>query len=134
MEPAIEKCVEGWVTYGGHDYMLNSTKLSQPEAMYVISAEPTLLKLRTQRRMTGLTKHCTFKYDCTTWIGGNDRETEGNFTWETSNTPFIYVNWDGINPDNKYDFSKPVDCVDMFYNGQWNDRPCNFQASFICER
>lgn len=77
---------------------------------------------------------CTDKYACTTWTGGNDRETEGNFTWETSNTPFIYVNWDGINPDNKDAINKPIDCVDMFYDGRWNDRPCYFQASFICER
>lgn len=77
---------------------------------------------------------CTDKYACTTWTGGNDRETEGHFTWETSNTPFIYANWDGINPDNKDAINKPIDCVDMFYDGRWNDRPCYFQASFICER
>lgn len=47
---------------------------------------------------------------------------------------FIYVNWDGINPDNKDAINKPIDCVDMFYDGRWNDRPCYFQASFICER
>lgn len=27
------ECDEGWITYGGHHYILNSTKLSQPEAM-----------------------------------------------------------------------------------------------------
>lgn len=77
---------------------------------------------------------CTDKYGCTTWTGGNDIQTEGNFIWETSNTPFDYTNWDYKNTDNHYDLNKPVDCVDMFYDGQWNDRPCNFQASFICER
>lgn len=60
---------------------------------------------------------CIFKYDCIIWIGGNDREIEGNFIWEILNIFFIYVNWDGINLDNKYDFSKFVDCVDMFYDG-----------------
>lgn len=77
---------------------------------------------------------CTDKYDCTTWTGGNDIQTEGDFIWGASNTPFSYTNWDSINPDNSYDLSKPIDCVDMFYDGQWNDRPCDFQASFICER
>lgn len=27
------ECDEGWVTYGGHDYMMNTTRVSQPEAM-----------------------------------------------------------------------------------------------------
>lgn len=27
------ECDEGWVMYGGHDYMMNTTRVSQPEAM-----------------------------------------------------------------------------------------------------
>lgn len=77
---------------------------------------------------------CTDKYGCTTWTGGNDIQTEGDFIWGASNTPFSYTNWDSNNPDNSYDLSKPIDCVDMFYDGQWNDRPCDFQASLYLRK
>lgn len=77
---------------------------------------------------------CTDKYDCTSWIGGNDIETEGQFVWGHSITPFTFTNWEPENPDDKNYQIKIRDCVDIFYDGQWNDRPCDFLANFICEK
>ena len=77
---------------------------------------------------------CTSKYDCTTWSGANDIDTEGVFIWEHSGLPVSYTNWDDSNPDNINDPSNPIDCVDLFYNGEWNDRPCTILAAFVCEK
>lgn len=77
---------------------------------------------------------CTDKYDCTSWIGGNDIETEGQFVWGHSKTPFTYMNWDPDNPNDYEHEIKIRDCVDIFYNGQWNDRLCDALANFICEK
>lgn len=44
------------------------------------------------------------------------------------------MNWDPDNPNDYEHEIKIRDCVDIFYNGQWNDRPCDFLANFICEK
>lgn len=77
---------------------------------------------------------CTSKYDCTTWSGANDIDNEGVFIWEHSGLPVSYTNWDDSNPDNINNPSNPIDCVDLFYNGEWNDRPCTILAAFVCEK
>ncbi|XP_061190434.1 aggrecan core protein-like [Saccostrea echinata] len=77
---------------------------------------------------------CTDPYNCATWTGGNDRATEGVYVWEHSNTAIGFTNWDNINPDNYYAPNQEVDCIDMFYNGEWNDRPCAYLNGFLCER
>ena len=77
---------------------------------------------------------CTNKYECTTWCGANDIDNEGVFIWEHSGSPVTYTNWDSANPDNPTVPSKPIDCVDLFYNGEWNDRPCTILAAFVCEK
>ncbi|XP_062578181.1 collectin-12-like, partial [Saccostrea cucullata] len=77
---------------------------------------------------------CTDPYDCTSWIGGNDKEKEGVFVWEHSKTAIGFTNWGGMNPDNYVVPHKALDCIDMAYNGKWNDRPCNFLNVFLCER
>lgn len=77
---------------------------------------------------------CRAKYDCTSWTGGTDIETEGQFVWGHSRTSFTYTNWDSNNPNDSQYQIKNRDCVDIFYNGQWNDRACGFLENFICEK
>lgn len=42
-------CDEGWITYAGHDYILNSTQLSQSEAM-VCHKLIVMIKLKVKYR------------------------------------------------------------------------------------
>ena len=77
---------------------------------------------------------CFDKYDCTTWSGANDRNTEGVFIWEHSGSPAIFTNWERTNPNNYQDPLEAKDSVDIFYDGEWNDRPCDMLAAFVCEK
>ena len=77
---------------------------------------------------------CENKYDCTTWTGANDIQTEKEFVWGNSFVKVNYSNWSPGNPDHRNINGKLKECVDMFYNGQWNDRPCDHLNAFICEK
>lgn len=67
---------------------------------------------------------------CTAWTGGNDRHIEGQYFWDHSNTPLVFTYWYTFDPS----LGSRRDCIDMLRNGKWNDRPCWFLNSFICER
>lgn len=68
------------------------------------------------------------------WIGGNDIEIEGVFVWGYLGIFVIFINWDVWNLDDMYNLLEEIDCVEMFYIGQWNDKLCDFVISFICEK
>lgn len=73
-------------------------------------------------------------YNCTTWTGANATQTEAELVWGNSGAKVNYKNWSPGNPD--YGRFKGIlkECVDLFNNGQWNDRNCNHTEAFICER
>uniref|UniRef100_A0A8W8NLT5 C-type lectin domain-containing protein n=1 Tax=Magallana gigas TaxID=29159 RepID=A0A8W8NLT5_MAGGI len=76
---------------------------------------------------------CENKYDCGTWTGANDISVEDSFVWIGSNTPVTFTNWTGANPDDDM-VTKDLDCVEIFYDSTWNDRPCPHLKPFICEK
>lgn len=134
-------CDEGWTKYNGHCYIRNTTALSQPEAMSACQQFGAyLLEVDDVKENHWVTStllkdvYCINEYFCTTWTGGNDIETEGVFVWGYSGTPVTFTNWDAWNPDDMHNPSEEIDCVEMFYTGQWNDKPCDSATSFICEK
>jgi hypothetical protein len=65
------------------------------------------------------------------WIGANDRIVEGRFEW-LSDEPFEFSNFIAGDPDNLFGVQ---DCVEKAApSGQWQDRACNVQNLFVCER
>lgn len=76
---------------------------------------------------------CANPYACGTWTGGNDISVEDSFVWRGSNTAFTFTNWYGSNPDDA-STTENLDCVEIFYLGSWNDRPCPDLKPFICEK
>lgn len=74
-------------------------------------------------------------FDCTAWTGGNDLDVEGQYRWDHSNTLVNFTNWHYHEPslgDPNQALSK--DCIDMLRDGVWNDRPCSYLNSVICEK
>ncbi|MPC95925.1 Neurocan core protein [Portunus trituberculatus] len=65
-----------------------------------------------------------------TWIGLNDLEDPGNYTWDDC-TEFIYSNWGENEPNNFYSIggflTASEDCVEMReqFGYQWNDKRCS---------
>jgi len=72
----------------------------------------------------------------TSWIGGNDQETEGTFTW-SDGTPWDTTQMAGLwakNQPNNYNQNEH--CVNMRRkkaNGLLNDSPCKNKFPFVCE-
>ena len=68
------------------------------------------------------------------WIGIHDKNSEGEFTYESNGQKISYENWaDGGPNDNHWGGE---DCVVIMYDGseQWNDLNCDLkQNSFVCE-
>eukprot|EP00117_Sycon_ciliatum_P007514 scpid20721/ scgid10588/ Macrophage mannose receptor 1; C-type lectin domain family 13 member D; C-type lectin domain family 13 member D-like; Macrophage mannose receptor 1-like protein 1 len=63
------------------------------------------------------------------WIGLNDMQTQGQYSWSTGNT-LVYNNWRSGEPNNPLD----EDCVEMDDSSYWNDQGCSTQRSFICKK
>lgn len=71
----------------------------------------------------------------TAWTGGNDINLEGEYVWDHPITSVIFTNWYRNEPS-LADPSKALtrDCIDILRNVKWNDRPCLYFNSFICEK
>lgn len=77
--------------------------------------------------------HCSYNiYECTVWIGGSDKNTESQFIWSKSGNLITFLNWSIRSPNN---LKGNQDCIEMFAsNGRWNDRECDHNTPFICEK
>ena len=62
------------------------------------------------------------------WIGLNDRDNEGTFTW-ADGTEVTYTRWNSGEPNNVGN----EDCTHKHNNGYWNDRSCTYILScYFC--
>jgi len=65
------------------------------------------------------------------WIGGNDLEEEGTFTWIQDNTRFVYTDWGPRQPNNY----RGQHCVHIYIVGGqlfWADSRCSLSKRYIC--
>ena len=78
-----------------------------------------------------LTALCSANYwdCCGYWVGGNDLDVEGTFTWTSDNSTLGFVNWHSIEPDNSYN----QDCVSICRDGIWTDDHCDYHYPYICK-
>ncbi|XP_056014963.1 collectin-12-like [Ostrea edulis] len=69
-----------------------------------------------------------------TWTGGNDHDIEDQYRWSYSNVTITFTAWNTGEPSVGYPAqAEEKDCIDLLRNGKWNDRPCSYLNSFICE-
>ncbi|XP_037801965.1 low affinity immunoglobulin epsilon Fc receptor-like [Penaeus monodon] len=76
-----------------------------------------------------------------TWIGLNDRSSEGRYRWDADNSGASYTKWAGGQPDNDRPWYQlwwgdGEDCVMMLKSSSyyWNDADCDNNYRFACER
>ncbi|KAL1780483.1 pulmonary surfactant-associated protein D [Sigmodon hispidus] len=63
------------------------------------------------------------------FLSMTDVDTEGKFTYPTGE-PLVYSNWAPGEPNNN---GGAENCVEIFTNGQWNDKVCGEQRLVVCE-
>lgn len=70
-------------------------------------------------------------WECSVWIGGA-RNAESEFIWSKSGNRITFTQW---SPDEPSDNDGNEDCMEMFaVTGKWNDRKCDYNTIFICEK
>ncbi|XP_048195112.1 pulmonary surfactant-associated protein D [Perognathus longimembris pacificus] len=63
------------------------------------------------------------------FLSMTDNDTEGKFTYPTGE-PLVYSNWAPGEPNNN---GGSENCVEIFTNGQWNDKTCGEERLVVCE-
>ncbi|XP_062583170.1 C-type lectin domain family 17, member A-like [Saccostrea cucullata] len=132
-------CQPGWVPFENHCYFLNKTEDTWENAKkHCEQNKAHLLEIETEIENTWARetfpypkKHgrCTSMCACGSWIGANDIDKEGDFTWN-GNTKTMYSNWHPSQPDN----GRNGNCVQLCPSGLWDDTKCKKNKPFICEK
>uniref|UniRef100_A0A8C9Z858 Galactose-specific lectin nattectin-like n=1 Tax=Sander lucioperca TaxID=283035 RepID=A0A8C9Z858_SANLU len=65
-----------------------------------------------------------------TWMGGFDSVKEGEWMWSDGST-FDYKSWAPGQPDNTGGIEH---CLEMNYQGKWNDNLCPKILPFLCSK
>ncbi|EYF03864.1 Hypothetical protein CAP_5128 [Chondromyces apiculatus DSM 436] len=65
------------------------------------------------------------------WIGFNDQDEEGVFTW-TDGSPVDYASWGVGEPNNSYDLEHCVYLSVGVGGGAWDDLPCDYETRYVC--
>ena len=78
-------------------------------------------------------QHYSKSFSRCNWIGLNDRDVEGNFTW-SDGAAYHYKHWSRNEPNNAFGNE---DCVEIFAhrsgNGRWNDQTCSKALKAVCK-
>lgn len=136
-------CENDWVEFGGHCYILLEAKSTWAEARlgcqkmcsYLVEIDSTVEAEWIAKTFINKANCGSNPYVCTAWTGGNDLDVEGQYRFDHSNTLLSYTNWHPNEPSLAVpNEALDRDCIDVLSNGQWNDRPCSFQTSVICEK
>ncbi|XP_036592412.1 pulmonary surfactant-associated protein D-like [Trichosurus vulpecula] len=69
------------------------------------------------------------RYGKAAFLGMTDIQKEGKFVYPTGD-PLGYSNWEPGEPNNK---GGGENCIEIFSNGKWNDKPCEEPHLIICE-
>ncbi|XP_078355560.1 uncharacterized protein LOC144640230 [Oculina patagonica] len=68
------------------------------------------------------------------WIGLNDIEHEGTFTWEVDNSTANFSKWEPGQPNNWGNDQHCVGVGSRSYFGLWNDDYCYLSYFYVCEK
>ena len=126
-------CEHPWEASGDNCYLLSSVAMGWDDAWEHCSSKGGhLLEVDNADETDFLVKK--YKAQHTVWVGGNDKETEGVFMWQTSKRTITTNLFYPGEPNNKGE----EDCVQLYCNsarvGRLNDGKCATKIKFICEK
>ncbi|XP_072018635.1 uncharacterized protein [Amphiura filiformis] len=123
-------CPEGWSTHGDYCYYVSSE-----EAVTFGDAQTACLGKNAMLTSIHDQDEQEFISDLVAagsghkWIGLNDIDVEGTFTW-IDGTQVGFVFWNDGEPNNS---RNEEDCTEFNQGGSWNDQACTDKNEFICK-
>ncbi|XP_034053895.1 CD209 antigen-like protein E [Gymnodraco acuticeps] len=123
---------KGWRKFGCSFYLLSTEKASWQQSRQNCRAGGTDLVIvdsyEEQEFINSVIKEDT-------WIGLNDTEKEGTWKW-VDGSPLNLTFWSTGQPDNRGGYPGEEDCAEIriVYTKRWNDRSCEFDLLWICEK
>lgn len=133
--PDAMPCVEGDANVvdpmTGHCYMLFTTIATWEGARLQCEARSAHLMVSTSQAENELVTPLAGIADV--WVGGNDIDVEMTWIWITGE-PMIYENWRDGEPNNAGDNGEDCMIIEGELGGTWDDRPCDRQYAYFCER
>ncbi|XP_069802351.1 hepatic lectin-like [Dendropsophus ebraccatus] len=124
-------CDSGWYSFDRKCYFFSNSRTNWARARSMCvqkSADLVVINNENEQRfISAITGSLAY------WIGLNDIESEGNWTW-VDGTDYItsYKAWSENAPS---DSAGENDCAQVWKLGKWSDKPCSEQNSFaICEK
>ena len=65
------------------------------------------------------------------WLGGSDRDVEGEWRWVSNDERIEFTAWETDEPNNSLGAENCIGFYTQF--GDWNDIPCDVLKRAICE-
>merc|ERR1711962_173156 len=119
-------CINGWKTFNDRCYYFSGYKKSWN------ASENKCSELHPKAHLVSIVSKEEHEFisnntgTSITWIGGNDIDAEGNWTW-SDGRPWGYFKWHSDEPNN----IRNEDCL-VEWNNFWWDNPCNRNWPFVC--
>ncbi|PVD19610.1 hypothetical protein C0Q70_20100 [Pomacea canaliculata] len=127
--PASETwCPPSWSLFSNSCYLFISRSLNWLDAQKFMSH---LVEIDSAEENDFVYNLIRMKGVTVALIGINDIAHDGNWVF-TSGRPLSYTNWRQGEPNNY--LGTMEDCGTIRLSGLWNDVPCNYTCSSVCER
>ena len=128
--PFPDVCDPGWSYFNGYCYFTSETCTNWTNALQKCHGDNSvLIDVNTNEENVYIQhRHNGDK----SWLGLNDRSTEGDFTW-VDHEHGNFTAWAKNQPNN----FKEEDCVHALgvkYNYEWNDVQCSDCHQFTCKK
>ena len=142
--PSASACPSGWermedqcYLWPGSTNFTDSTRKSWANAELFCKDQDGHLASVTNQRIHDYmkTKVNADDFDAFFWVGGADREQEGNWSW-TDGSAWQFTRW-ATWPRKQPDNWEGEDCLFIHDRGQengWNDQECSDELRFVCSR
>ncbi|GFR66989.1 C-type mannose receptor 2-like [Elysia marginata] len=129
--PEVQLCPDGWIpsTYSETCIKVYINQVQWDVARDICGSEGGDLVSILNERMNHFLEGQINSSGSSFWIGLNDREAEGNFTWLGNDQLIQYGHW-ATQPNN----DELNDCGKIYHTNGWYLHECEDKAGFICER
>nr|BAO49753.1 C-type lectin [Ruditapes philippinarum] len=126
-------CPDGWIMWNDETCLFFSTEESNWDNAKIAceGQDAALAEIYDAEMDAFVLAEAEKRSDRYFWLGGNDKESEGNFAW-MSGAPWGYENWKDANPDDW----NGEDCLHTYWRSGgagWNDWGCSNIGAYLCQ-